>query len=104
MVITNPIQVSIEAEVGRQPEFILKLSLLPDALGLRIRFRALILHYDVLREPIVWDLGSDIPLCISVPCGAPPMRLVTTIYGIRKDGVIELLFRNWECPDEPLLS
>jgi hypothetical protein len=93
----NPIQVSIDLTVacGELPQCTMKLALTPDALGLRVRFRGLLLHYGCLEHPAFWDLGQNISLDLQLPCGPPPSRLVTTIYGVKKDGGIELVFRNW---------
>jgi hypothetical protein len=99
----NPISVTIEVENGSPPQIRMKLSLTPDGVGLRSRFKALIVHYHIVDRPIVWNLGKDIQLLLTVPCGLPPKRLVTTVYGVRQSGGLELIFNNWETPEEKSL-
>jgi hypothetical protein len=62
-----------------------------------------VVHYHVVDRPIVWDLGKDIQLLLTVPCGMPPQRLITTIYGVLAGGGLELIFNNWETPEEKAL-
>ena len=101
----NPISVSVEVEIGGNSTIEMKLSLTPDGMALRSRLKALIVHYHIVAKPIVWDLGADIQLLLTVPCGVPPQKLITTIYGVRKSGGLELIFNNWEnAADRALLS
>lgn len=93
----NPFQVTATAN-HRTGEVLLKLSLTPEALMLRPRFRGLLAHYQVVPEPIWFDLGKDMDLVHEVPCVGAPPRLCITCYGVRHDGLIELVFRNWGDP------
>ena len=101
---TNPIKVEIQVIVAPQPQALMKLSLLPDGLGLRVRYRALVLHYSCLEYPLYWDLGKNISLDFKLPCVSAPPKLVITIYGLPKEGPkrLELIFRNWGSPDDGL--
>lgn len=89
---TNPFQVTIT--VDKQGKSRLKLSLQPDALMLRTRFRGLLAHYQV-AEPVYFDLGKEMDLIKEVPCEGPAHRLIITCFGVRSDGLLELIFRNW---------
>lgn len=92
---SNPFQVSILLD--KQGKATLRLSLQPDALLLRSRFRGLLAHYQV-AEPIYFDLGKDMDLIVDVPCLGPVRQLISTCYGVRPDGLLEMLYRNWGNP------
>lgn len=97
----NPFQISIEVEPTAPPRAWLKLSLTPEGLLLRSRFRALLLHCPVVEEPAWFDLGRDMDLIQRVPClAAPPPRLSLTCYGVGADGGLRLVFRNWGNPEK----
>ncbi|MFA5506229.1 MAG: hypothetical protein WC423_12415 [Vulcanimicrobiota bacterium] len=100
---TNPFSIKIVQTTSRAgPVFTMYLSLRPEALFLRNRFRALVCHYQVVPEPICFDLGKDMELVHKVRCTHPPERLTTTCYGVRPDGALELVFRNWGKKDDAL--
>lgn len=78
----------------------LKLSLTPDGIGLRARYRALIVHLHNVPEPIVWDLGEDLSLeQTAIALFAPP-RVCITVYGVLPDSSLRLVFRNWGSPGD----
>lgn len=92
----NPFNISIEVKDGHST---LKLALTPDALGLRLKYRALLLHCPVVLAPAWFDLGSGMDLIQTVPCfGPPPLLLTLTCFGVRPDNTFELVYRNWGDP------
>lgn len=95
--VKNPFMVKVELNEATGLG-VLRLSLAPDALLLRSRYRALVGHYQITPEPVWFDLGKDMDLVREVPCFGAPMRLVITCYGVRPDGLLELVFRNWGDP------
>lgn len=78
----------------------MKVSLTPDALGLRTRFRALIVHLHNVPEPIFWDLGKEVELERTVLGLFAPERVCITVYGVQPDDTLRLVFRNWGAPDD----
>jgi len=99
----NPISVRVDVdESTTPPQATMRLSLQPDALLLRTRFRALIAHFSNAPHPFFWDLGKDMELLHAFPCYGAPLRITITCYGLRPDNLLELLFRNWGEPADGL--
>ncbi|GMU56892.1 MAG: hypothetical protein AMXMBFR33_60380 [Candidatus Xenobia bacterium] len=93
----NPVRFSID----RYPDRVsMKVSLTPDAIGLRARYRALIVHLHNVPEPIFWDLGRELELERQVDCLGAPQRVCITCYGVESDNSLRLVFRNWSRPGD----
>jgi hypothetical protein len=81
----------------------MQVDLTPDAIGLRARFRGLMLHLHNVAEPVFWDLSGKNPDFIKTfPCLGVPQRICITAYGITADNALHLVFRNWGSPQDGL--
>lgn len=92
----NPLQINGE-EDPRRPQgqrCRLDVTLTPYGETLRERFRMLVAHIGSAELPLVWDFSTQIVRhAIFMP--AAPMHIVTTVYGLRADGRLDLVWRNW---------
>lgn len=88
----NPIRLRID-RLAEQHK--MTVSLTPDALGLRTRFKALVVHLHPVPEPILWDLGAEMQLEQVVDCLYAPRKVSITVYGVEPEGGLRLVFRNW---------